>query len=166
MSLIILFSVITILLACFALVATFASWRWSPAIAWCAMIPLVGLAEWQFLLYWGLTALIALGINYMLPADIAKSRVGVSYIAGGALTAAVVDVLLIHSNWGIVVGAAVGAMLGALVHGRTSKGKLLVFPSKQFFNYLCVKGLPITVNISLIVIAFTLIISYFTNPAA
>lgn len=164
MSLLIILISLSNILALLTLAGTFASWRFTPATAWLTLLLIWGIASGNTIIFWGITAAIALGINYMLPAEIAKSRVGVSYIAGGALTAAIVGTLL--STWGTVIAAALGAVLGSLAYSRTPSGKILEFPSKKFFNYLCAKGLPITVNISLIVIYITLLISYFTNPVA
>lgn len=164
MSLLIILITLSNILALLTLAGTFASWRFTPATAWLTLLLIWGIASGNTIIFWGITAAIALGINYMLPTEIAKSRVGVSYIAGGALTAAIAGTLL--STWGTVIAAAFGAILGSLAYSRTPSGKVLEFPSKKFFNYLCAKGLPITVNISLIVIYITLLISYFTNPVA
>lgn len=164
MSLLIILITLSNILALLTLAGTFASWRFTPATAWLTLLLIWGIASGNTIIFWGITAAIALGINYMLPTEIAKSRVGVSYIAGGALTAAIAGTLL--STWGTVIAAALGAILGSLAYSRTPSGKVLEFPSKKFFNYLCAKGLPITVNISLIVIYITLLISYFTNPVA
>ncbi|MDE7410560.1 MAG: hypothetical protein K2M94_00795 [Paramuribaculum sp.] len=161
MSILVILITLSNILALLTLVGTFASWRFAPATAWLSLLLLWGTIPTNTLLFWGITAVIALGINYLLPADVAKSRVGVSYIAGGALTAAIAGTLL--STWGTVIAAAIGAVLGSLAYSRTPSGNILEFPSKKFFNYLCAKGLPITVNISIIVMAATIIIGLYTK---
>lgn len=50
----------------------------------------------------------------------------------------------------IIIGSAIGALLGALAFAKTNSGKSLNFPSRQFFNYLAAKGLPIIVTASII----------------
>ena len=45
---------------------------------------------------------------------------------------------------------------GGYVYARTPAGKPLGFPSAQFFQYLCAKGLPAVVTVSIIGIAVML----------
>lgn len=90
--------------------------------------------------FWAIAALIAAGINFMLPPAIASQRAGVSYIAGGALVGAAVGVLI--SSASMIVGSVLGAFFGSWAYSRTPAGRILDFPSRRYVNYICAKGLP------------------------
>lgn len=159
---------LTSLLVLWSVGASFASWRWSAATGYLALWPLYYLPEFAIpdgiMTFWGIATLIALVINYMLPFQVATSRVGMPYIAGGALCGTLVG-LIVSSQAALICGAAVGALCGAVAYSRTPRGRQLDFPSTPFFNYLLAKGLPLVVVMSTAGIAGMALYQYFSmNP--
>jgi len=144
--------------------ASFASWRWAAATGYLALWPLYYLPEFiipdSVMTFWGIATLIALGINYMLPFKVATSRVGMPYIAGGALCGTMVG-LIAASQAGLICGAVAGALCGGIAYSRTPRGRDLRFPSTGFFNYLLAKGLPLTVVMSTAGLAGMALYQYF-----
>lgn len=101
------------------------------------------------LIFWGVATLIALGITYMIPRNVAYSRVGVGFIGGGALVGAVLG-MLTNTMAGIIVCTAAGVLMGGIAYTRTMVGRnIMSFPSRRFFNYLGAKGLPAIVALSM-----------------
>lgn len=153
------------LLTIWSIGASFASWRWAAATAYLSLWPLYYLPEFaisdSIMTFWGIAALIALGINYMLPFAVATSRQGMPYIAGGGLCGTMVG-LVAASQAAVICGAALGAVLGGLAYSRTPRGRILDFPSTRFFNYLVAKGLPLTVTLSCAGITGMAIYQFFT----
>lgn len=144
--------IISALLTLFSVVMAFRAWRWTPLTAYLAMWPLYYLSEFtgftdSLMTFWGIATLIALGINYMLPFQVATSRTGMAYMTGGALAGTFVG-LLATPVAGVICGSAAGALLGALAFSRMRAGKMLGFPSRRFFNYVLAKGLPLVVEMS------------------
>lgn len=88
---------------------------------------------------WGVTVAMLVALFYMLPRNIACSRVGVPFIAEGAIAGALIG-LLLNSMVGVITCSAVGALLGAVVFARTPGGKVLGFPTRKFFNYFAAKA--------------------------
>lgn len=132
-----------------AVTACFVPWRWSAAVAIAGMA-LVCIAAPAFsgtgtLIFWLLTAALAVALNYMLPTGVSGSRRGLGYIAGGAL-AGIFTGYLISRQW-MVAGAVAGAFLGATAYSFTPTGRWLRFPSSGFIQYLCAKGLPAVVTL-------------------
>lgn len=101
------------------------------------------------LAFWGIATALVLGINALLPRHIAEARNGIPYIATASFAAMMVG-LTFATSATIIIGSAIGALLGALAFAKTNSGKSLNFPSRQFFNYLAAKGLPIIVTASII----------------
>ncbi len=100
------------------------------------------------MLFWGLATLLVLGLDRLLPAAITRGVDGRGYICGGALAGMVVGMLI--SPTGIILGAAIGAFLGAMAYSRTPVGKALPFPSAGFLRFLCARGLPAVVTVSMV----------------
>ena len=98
------------------------------------------------LTFWGIAVFIVLGITSLLPKPLAQSTRGLGFIAGGAMAGTAAGAS--------IAGSLIGASLGALAYSRTHSGAALKFPSSQFVQYLCAKGLPaaVTMSISSIVI--------------
>lgn len=103
------------------------------------------------MLFWGLATLIVLGLDRLLPAAITRGVDGRGYICGGALAGMVVGMLM--SSAGIILGAVIGAFLGAMAYSRTPLGKALPFPSADFLRFLCARGLPAVVAVSMVGLA-------------
>ena len=139
-----------IIAAVAAAVLTFMSWRYAPALALGSfLLVYIGgrLSDVSMLVFWGVAALLALALCFMLPRSIARSTRGLGYIAGGTLAGLFIGVL-ISPSW-LVAGAVVGAMAGGMAYALTPAGRILRFPSAGFLNYLCAKGLPAVVSLSL-----------------
>lgn len=152
-------TIIGVLLLATGVVLAFVPKAWSAPVAWVGLW-LLSLGEavtapWSTLLFWGVAALIAWGINIMLPKTVSNSKMGVGYIVGAALAGTLVGMLM--NNAGMIIGAVAGAFCGALAFSRTPAGKPMVFPSRQFFNYLCAKGLVAVVTTCIAGEAFVLL---------
>lgn len=101
------------------------------------------------LIFWGLASIIVVVIYFLLPRQVRMSRVGLPYFCTGALAGAFLG-LLLNSVAGVIVASAAGVLLGAVAFSRMDAGRVLEFPSKKFFNYLCAKGLPLVVIFSML----------------
>lgn len=134
-----------------AIFLTFLSWRWSAGVAMAGFLLVYLGSEGSLglttLLFWGVAALLVLALNVMLPPRVAKARTGMGYIAGGALVGLVTG-FLIAPSW-IVLGCILGAVLGSVAYSMTPAGRILEFPSSKFIQYLCAKGLPVVVTLSI-----------------
>lgn len=111
------------------------------------------------LLFWGVTTLIVIGLDVLLPRESARALQGRGYVGVGTIAGMVVGMLL--SSAGIILGAAIGAFLGAMAYSRTPAGRALQFPSAVFMRFLCSRGLPAVVAISQVglVLYYSLIIA-------
>lgn len=112
------------------------------------------------LVFWGVAALIVLGLNVLLPASVAGSSRGVAYMAGGALAGTLVGMLT--GSAGLIIGSVAGALCGAVAYSRTPGGRDLGFPSQKFFNYAAAKGFPAVITSCIIGIAIALFASQWT----
>lgn len=155
----IILTITGVLLLAAGVVLAFMPKSWSAPMAWLGLLLLrLGAdvdAPWSSLLFWGCAALIAWGICVLLPKAVANSRKGVGYIVGASLAGTLVGMLL--SAAGMIVGSALGAFCGALAFSRTPAGAVMRFPSRQFFNYLCAKGLVAVVTTCIAGEAFVLL---------
>jgi hypothetical protein len=111
-------------------------------------------SDW-LLTSWGIAVGIVLIIEMMQPRSLARCTNGMMHIGVGVFVGMMVG-LTGFSYLSMVVGAAVGGLAGGVVYARTPAGKALRFPSRQFFQYLCAKGMPAVVAVTLIGIAFML----------
>ena len=101
------------------------------------------------LIFWGAASAIAICIMVLLPNVVRKSDLGVRFIVTGALAGVAIGVLA-NTMAAIIAGAALGVIFGGVAASRTRVGRVLDFPTKRFFNYLCAKGLPMVVAMSMI----------------
>lgn len=101
------------------------------------------------LIFWFAAAFIAAVIVRLLPEQVSKSRVGVPYMATGAIAGMMVGVAL-DTVAALVIGTAAGVLFGALIFGNTLAGSTLEFPSMRYFNYVLAKGLPLVVAMSIV----------------
>ncbi len=144
--------IIAILFLAAALLLSFADATWAAVAAFIALcftglLPDVALGATMFI-FWGVAVAIVVALRFMLPETVRKSRLGLPYISGGALAGMLVG-LALSSHAAIVAGAFVGAVLGGVAYARTPAGKVLEFPTSKFLNYLCAKGLPAVVTMSI-----------------
>jgi len=99
------------------------------------------------LVFWSVATVLVLGIYVLLPKSMVRSTRGMGYIAGGSIAGAAVGLTL--SAGAMIAASAVGAFLGALAYSRTAEGRVLEFPSLRFRQYICAKGLPTVVAVSM-----------------
>lgn len=99
------------------------------------------------LMFWGAATMIILVINSSQAQD-ADNAKGAGYIASGALVGCIVGMLTTHA--GIILGAAIGAILGFVVYCRTPQGLTNKFTVKELIGQLAAKGLPTIVTLSII----------------
>lgn len=145
-------AILCIILIVSAVVFSFIQTTYGTALAFLALctaglLPGVTLTVSAYL-FWGLAMIIVVALNFILPAAVASSRRGLPYIAGASLAGAFIG-LAAGAHGGIVIGAVAGALLGGVAYGRTPDGRILQFPSPKFINYLCAKGLPAAIAMSM-----------------
>lgn len=99
------------------------------------------------LMFWGAATMIVLVI-YSSQAQDSSDAKGSGYIATGALVGSIIGMLSTHA--GIIIGAALGAILGFVAYCRTPQGASIKLPSKEFISQLAAKGLPTVVTISIL----------------
>lgn len=137
------------LLMAAAVVLTFLSVRYSPAVAFFGLVAFgfSGIAPMgtDLFVFWGIASLIAMGVNFMLPREVACSRVGVGYVATATIVGLVVGLLM--SEAAMIIGALLGAVAGGIAFSRTPRGRAVDFPSSRFVNYICAKGLPAVITL-------------------
>ena len=101
--------------------------------------------------YWGVMVMIVIIITSMQPQTIVKATQGLPHITIGSVCAMLTGATIGYAA--MVIGAFAGAIVGGIYFARTPKGKGLAFPSKRFLQYLCAKGLPTVITVSLLGIA-------------
>lgn len=155
-----LFLILSILLAGLALFLTLRPFVPSTFIAYLSL----WMVKWSgvvvvpevMLIFWGIATLLTLVINNSLPRQASKSIAGAAYISGGSLAGMLVG--LISSYQLMIIGAAVGALFGAMAYSRTPQGSTIKKPASRFIQYVAAKGLPTIITISLIGIVIQLLI--------
>ena len=128
-------------------------------LAWASLIA-VRLSElnvplWSTVIFWGVASAIVLAIGYMLPREVSESRVGLGYFGVGAIAGAAVGYVVSPSEAGLIIGAVIATLIGAVAFSRTPAGKPLVAPVRRYANYVLAKGMYVIVTVD--VIALTVI---------
>lgn len=145
--------VLSVLLTGVAIVLAYRAVWWTVVLSLAAMIigRLSGVADIEdsSLIFWSVSSLLVLAINYLLPIQIRDSHVGMPYFCTGALAGSFLG-LLTNTTAGVITACAIGIALAALAFSRQAEGRVLAFPSKKFFNYICAKGLPLVVIFSML----------------
>ena len=141
-----------LLLAAAVVLAFFSGWQ-SATVAFLGLC-VTGLVDGVYIqlstyMFWGLSWIVILALHFMLPPAIAKARLGLPYISGGALVGMIVGIA-VSGPASIIIGAVAGALLGGVAFGKTPGGKVLEFPTSKFFNYLCAKGLPAAITMCIV----------------
>lgn len=103
------------------------------------------------LTYWGIMVMFVLIIVTMLPQNLVKATQGTTHITLASLCGMLSGATLGYAS--LIIGAFVGAAVGGVIFARTPKGAGLNFPSSRFLQYVCAKGLPAIIAISLVGIA-------------
>lgn len=119
------------------------------AALWLIRISDTATAPTSLMMSWGIIVIVLLLIDFIQPQAIAKATNGTVFLTVGALAGTSVG-LIAMSQLGVVGGAVAGVFLGGLAYSRGASGRSLAFPSVRFFQYLCAKGFPIAVTVSLI----------------
>lgn len=119
------------------------------AAMWSAQLSGFMLFSRGTLIFWGIAVVLVVANHYMLPGYIRNSGRGVAYVAAGALAGMAVG-LTMYRPATIIGGAVAGALVGGVAYARTSRGKVLEFPTVKFFNYLGAKGIPAVMVASMI----------------
>ncbi len=94
----------------------------------------------KVLIFWGVATVIVLGLEILQPRALTSTRHGHAYVAGGTVVGALLGYL----------GSAMGAFFGTMAFMRTPKGPHFAVASSEFMQYLCAKGLPAVVAISMV----------------
>lgn len=110
--------------------------------------------------YWGVMVVIVVTINSMQQPALTKATQGlpqmlITSVAGMFLG------LMMGYYASMVIGAAVGAVAGGVFFARTPKGAALRFPSKRFLQYVCAKGFPTVISVSLTGIAIMVAVAAY-----
>lgn len=99
-------------------------------------------------IFWGIATLLLMTIARMQPReDVKKSQSSNIYITVGALAGMLLGMTVSASI--LVLGVAVGAVLGLMAFVNTPKCKALGFSPSTFIHYFCAKGLPIVVAMAM-----------------
>ncbi|MDE5751883.1 MAG: hypothetical protein K2H88_04510 [Duncaniella sp.] len=109
-------------------------------------------------IFWAVAMLIVVALGLILPPAINGSRIGTPYVCGASMAGMLVG-LATSSHAAMVAGAFIGAVLGGIAFAKTPAGKILEFPTSKFLNYLCAKGLPVVVTMSIIGTAAAVLIA-------
>jgi len=119
----------------------------------------IWLLQWSGLLdfptvtlsYWGIMTVIVVTISSMLSPALVKATQGLLHITITSLAGMLLGLTAGYAP--MIVGAVIGAVAGAVFFARTPKGAGLQFPSSRFLQYLCAKGFPTVISVSLTGIA-------------
>ncbi len=148
-----IFEIIAIVLAGVGVGGTFVP-RFPAAL--CAFASILGMHfaghpyfESKVLIFWCVATLIVLGLGFLQPKALTGARQGHSYVAGGTVVGVVLGYLVAPVASAIILGGAVGAFLGTFAFMRTPKGPRFAVSSSAFVQYLCAKGLPSVVAVSM-----------------
>lgn len=156
-------SIIAILFFLSAILFCFMPRGWSAILAFagmlCCKFGADAMIDSSQLWFWGAAAVIVLAIGALLPVPVVTSRRGVAYVCVAVIAGLLVG-LAISPN-AMILGGAVGAFIGAFAYSHTPAGAKLVFPSRQFVNYLCAKALPPLISLSIVA---TALVSFAHHP--
>lgn len=90
-----------------------------------------------------------MGLKYMSPKGEPDGRnTGNLYIGLGAMMGCLLG-MLIDARF-MLLGTALGAVMGQLAFSRTPHGKWLMLSKSNFIQYLCARGLPAVVAVAMI----------------
>ena len=107
--------------------------------------------SWVFIFY-GVATLMVMGIRYLSPKGEPDGKTtGNLYLGLGAMMGCMLGMLL-EARF-MVLGTILGTIFGLFAFSRTPAGKWLRFPSSNFIQYLCAKGLPVVVAVAMLGIA-------------
>lgn len=105
------------------------------------------------LLFWGIAAVIVLGISFLNSGTKVLTRLSRAYPLSGAIVGAFLGFLVNPITGAVIIGGAIGATLGAFAFTRTPRGRTSAISSQRFLDYLASAGLSSVVIASMSVIA-------------
>lgn len=150
-------SIITTILSLAAVVAMFVPRVPAVAAAYaalvCAHFAGAVYVDARILIFWGVATAIALGLRVLQPKALVMTSKGVPYVAMATLAGTAIGYMIAPAAASIILGSAVGAILGASAYVLTPAGSGIRIASSQFVEYLCAKGLPCVVSASMAAIA-------------
>lgn len=110
--------------------------------------------------FWGVVVVIVVTINSMQPPVMVKATQGLPHIVLTSIAGMLLGMMMGYYA-SMVIGSVVGAAAGGVFFARTPKGAALQFPSRRFVQYLCAKGFPTIVSVSLTGIAIMVAIATY-----
>lgn len=150
-------SIITLVLAFAAVVATFVP-RMPSAVASFAALVCAHFAgavyvDAKVIIFWGVATAIVLGLRILQPSGLVNSTRGHGYVALGTLAGVLLGYVCSPVAAALILGGCAGAFLGAVAFMRTPAGQLCAVTSQRFIDFLCAKGLPCVVTTSMAAIS-------------
>ena len=104
--------------------------------------------KWTFIFY-GIATAMVIGLKYISPKGEPDGRTtGNLYIGLGAMMGCLLG-MLIDARF-MLLGTALGAVMGEVAFSRTPHGKWLMLSKSNFIQYLCARGLPAIVAVAMI----------------
>ena len=104
--------------------------------------------RWTFIFY-GIATAMVVGLKYLSPKGEPDGRnTGNLYIGLGAMMGCLLG-MLIDARF-MLLGTALGAVMGELAYSRTPAGKWLMLSKSNFMHYLCARALPAIVAVAMI----------------
>lgn len=110
--------------------------------------------------YWGIMVVIVVTVSALLPPALVKATQGLFPIGITSLAGMLAGLSFGYAP--MVIGAVAGTIAGGVYFSRTPKGAGLNFPSSQFLQYLCAKGFPTVISVSLTGIAILMALSKYS----
>lgn len=140
-----------------SLVIAFIPRSWAGVAAWgsllCFHFAFSSMISTPTLIFWAIAVALVLGIDYLRGISGRPPRVTNAYITAGSLVGAVTGAVVAPAA--LIPGAILGAFLGLMAWSRTPSGRVLAFPSREFWQLLLILGLPAVVVMSILGQVFT-----------
>ncbi len=97
------------------------------------------------LLFWGVATVIVLGLSLLNSGNPLLTGAARAYVSAGAIVGGLLGFAATHSAASIIMGSALGAVLGAFAYSRTPSGSAARTDRRVFVDYVCAAGLPAVV---------------------
>lgn len=150
-------SIITIILSLAAVVAVFVPRVPAVAAAYAALVcaHFAGAiyVDAKILIFWGVATAIVLGLRLLQPKALVMTPKGQPYVALAVIAGTLIGYMIAPTAASLILCGAIGAVLGAMAFMLTPAGPRFPVASRRFVEYLCAKGLPCVVAVSMAAIA-------------
>ena len=110
--------------------------------------------------YWGVMVVIVVTVNSMQTPALVKATQGLPQMVLTSVAGMLLGMMMGYYA-SMVIGAVAGVVAGGVFFARTPKGSALGFPSKRFLQYLCAKGFPTAISVSLTGIAIMVAVAAY-----